>query len=134
MVATPMQDRDEKDIMGFEAGCINSLKALDPGLVYDLTYDEFRRYLISRPEDKSKLYAMREDVSGRLQTLVLILNVNIRGTKCALDINFLVKPLTLEFNSIGDTQQFSCRTLASVASHPVKMSHTVGTTQIEQDI
>ncbi|KAL4310839.1 hypothetical protein GQ457_01G000630 [Hibiscus cannabinus] len=136
--ATPLQDRDEKDIMGFGAGCINSLKALDPGLVYDLTYDEFRRYLISRPEDKSKLYAMREDVSGEeiagnnlnLPSFRLILggensysfnrrltNVGphpkckyqadiIRGTKCALDINFLVEPLTLEFNNIGDTQQF----------------------------
>ncbi|KAK8520498.1 hypothetical protein V6N13_031055 [Hibiscus sabdariffa] len=62
--ALPMQYDDGNDILGSVSGLINPLRALDPGLVYDLTWDDCRRYLLGRERDKLKLRELRENLEG----------------------------------------------------------------------
>ncbi|VFQ87362.1 unnamed protein product [Cuscuta campestris] len=52
--------------MGCGSGRINPTRALDPGLVYDVSWDEFRRYLLGRPADMRFLAEIGENTNGEV--------------------------------------------------------------------
>ncbi|KAL4332728.1 hypothetical protein GQ457_07G038020 [Hibiscus cannabinus] len=136
MVAIPMQNNDEKDFMGFGAGRINPLKAINPGLVYDLTWDEYRRYMLGRVLDNGLLREMGENLEGPVissedlnlpsfssllggKTVFnrVLTNVGAKetctyrakvefGRTCPSCTRVFIKPTSLSFNGVGDKKHF----------------------------
>ncbi|MBA0817628.1 hypothetical protein Gohar_019655, partial [Gossypium harknessii] len=62
--AYPVIKSSNEAVLAMGNGCINPLKAMNPGLVYDISSEEYRRYLLGREGELEYLALMEETIEG----------------------------------------------------------------------
>ncbi|KAB1996859.1 hypothetical protein ERO13_D13G227150v2, partial [Gossypium hirsutum] len=80
--ANPVIKSSNAAVLAMGSGCINPLKAMNPGLVYDISPEEYRRYLLSREGELEYLALMEENIEGEK---ILGMDLNLPNFNLVLD-------------------------------------------------
>ncbi|TYG39000.1 hypothetical protein ES288_D13G269600v1, partial [Gossypium darwinii] len=80
--ANPVIKSSNAAVLAMGSGCINPLKAMNPGLVYDISPEEYRRYLLSREGELEYLALMEENIEGEK---ILGTDLNLPNFSLVLD-------------------------------------------------
>ncbi|EOY19661.1 Uncharacterized protein TCM_044828 [Theobroma cacao] len=109
----------DMDVLGYGNECLNPLKAIDPGLVYDISLEEFRRYLLNLDGDKEYLSSNGENIQGEE---ILGMDLNLPNFSLVLDERseyIFNRTLT----NVGSSQ---CSYKAKIIFHPRFFTNKVG--------
>ncbi|MBA0700894.1 hypothetical protein Goari_026842 [Gossypium aridum] len=82
MSANPVIKSSNETVLAMRSGCINPLKTINPGLVYDISPKEYRRYLLSREGELKYLALVEENVEGEK---ILGIDLNLPNFSLVLD-------------------------------------------------
>ncbi|MBA0703009.1 hypothetical protein Goari_022967, partial [Gossypium aridum] len=82
MSANPVIKSFDKVVLLMGSGCISPLKAMNPDLAYDISPEEYKRYLLSREGELEYLVLMEKTIEGEK---ILRMDLNFLNFRLVLD-------------------------------------------------